>query len=601
MTPRVLTSSPFRVLLVGSFRSVVPEGWDSPLGSQGGFVDALAPEPYSLANGYLAAFANSDEEIRENCHIELLDLAEPLFIEDEREHVRFTEEDLLRILATEPDLVAFSTYCWNLQAVLDAASQLSVRRPGLRIVLGGRGVDGETERILVDNPGVDCAILGEGEPAFLEVLRRRGGHLDGIPGVVSRNGDEVSAGGPPRCLTDLDRIPSPYLTGVLQPPRNGVMLELSRGCLHRCGYCTWNADKELRFFGVERIEAEVRWALDQGHRLITLNDSAINYDTQRLREFVEAIGRADPEGRIHFTYNVRHELLDDLQLEALSRIPTHMVLLGVETLSSGPMAEVSREAVDRQNLFRRLGALAQATRPPVASIVLGLPGDDEESFRETLETLLERTRPRSPGTQPTIGAVLVSLLQVYRGSGLWARREELGLRFKEPGIPYLLESPSWPREALARTKRYLVRLMSENRENLKAAEAIVLMEALREVDPWLSKVRIGRLLEDWPLGTTHEGWTLTRMGLMRDTGDGFSLRFRWRESGEARVLLRRRGAGVRVEEESRLFSLDVRGLPGCEAPAGDIRSLGRQVREMLLAGEAAAAAAMKKRHSARTP
>jgi len=574
---------------------VVPEGWDSPLGSQGGFVDALAPQPYSLANGYLAAFARADDEVRKSCRIDLLDLAEPLLIEDEREHVRLTEVDHQRILDHEPDLVAFSTYCWNLHTVLEAAEALKRVRPGLCVVLGGRGVEGETERILLDHPSIDGAIVGEGELAFREILRRRGRDLSEIPGVFHRQGDRVLSGERSRCVSDLDEIPSPYLGGILQPPTNGVMLELSRGCLHRCGYCTWNADKELRYFGPKRIEAEVAWAVEQGHGLLTLNDSAINYDSDRLHGAVDAINRADPEGRIKLTYNVRHDLLDDSQLSALRRLPTHMVLLGVETLSAAPMAHVDRDPVDESGLEDRLRALARATRPPVVSIVLGLPGDDEESFRRTLERLLSWTQPRREGEPPAVGAVLVSLLQVYRGSGLWSRREELGLRFQQPGIPYLLESPSWSAEALARAKRHLVQLMSENRETLKAAEAIVLMEAQREVDPWLTRQRVRLLLHTWPLGAEREGWTLRTMGLVRDTGDGFSLRFLWHEGGEVRVLLRRRGPGPRGALETRLYSLELRRLPGCATSESSCRDLFGMVQQTLLEGEAEAAAMVKKR------
>lgn len=583
------TAGPFRVLLVGSFRSVIPEGWDTPLGGQGGFVDTLAPSPYSLANAVLQVFAEADERVRRTCRIERLDLAEPFYIEDEREHVELSREDLDRILAHEPDLVAFSTYCWNLDTVKRAANELKRRRPHLEVILGGRGTEGDPVSLLANAPAIDGAVLGEGEAAFVEVLLHRGERLAGIPGVVCRDGDRIVSGPPPRCIDDLDLIPSPYLAGALEPPADGMMLETSRGCLHRCGYCTWNAEKRLRFFGADRIAAEAAWALDHGHRHITLDDSAINYDTNRLRSLVGAFRSADPEGRIRLTYNLRHDLLDEEQIDLLSRLPTHMVLLGVETLSSPAMGQVDRAEVDVDRLGETLAALSRATRPPVVSVVLGLPGDDEESFfHTTLAPLLEWTRAPGDGP-PVVGTVLVSLLQVYPGSTLWSRRDELGLRFNEPGIPYLIESPDWPRDALARAKRRLVDLMAEHPDTLKAAEAIVLMDALREVDPWLSRRRVAGLLRSWPRGVTREGWTLERMGLMRDTGAGFSLRFAWHAGGEARVVLRRRRSSRRGSAETRLYSLSLRRLPGCTAPAGPCSWLEREVRRVLLEGEERAA------------
>jgi radical SAM superfamily enzyme YgiQ (UPF0313 family) len=572
-------------LLVGSFRSVVPEGLDSPLGSQGGFVDTLAPAPYSLANGYLKTFALAHAEVQRRWQIELLDLAEPLYLEDERDEVALGPEDLERVLAHEPDLVAFSTYCWNLEAVISLARELRRRAPELVILLGGRATEGDAAELLREAPWLDAAVLGEGELPFIDVLMSDGRALENIAGLVARGPRGITMGGPTRCVEQLDRIPSPYLTGILEPPLHGVMLELSRGCLHRCGYCTWNADKRWRAFGPSRIEAEVRWAAERGHRSITLNDSAINYDTETLRTHLEAIERGDPEGLIRLTYNLRHERLDAEQLELLARLPTHMVLLGVETLNPSAMAEVDRDPVERAALHERLTALSRAVMPPVVSIVLGLPGDSEAGFLDTLETLLEWTVSDRVDQLPVVGTVLVSLLQVYRGSTLWRRRRELGLVLHSPGIPYLIEGPGWPREALARVKRRLIELMDQHPDQLKAAEAIVLMEALRQGDPWLTRRRLAALLPSWPLGDSRGGWTLLRTGLLRDRGRGFSLRFAWRDGGEARLVLRRRTSDLRRPDETRLFTLSTESLPGCAAPPSALADLRQQVRALLLEGE----------------
>jgi len=35
----------------------------------------------------------------------------------------------------------------------------------------------------------------------------------------------------------LDDIPSPWLAGIVSPVKNAMMMELSRGCRHACGYC----------------------------------------------------------------------------------------------------------------------------------------------------------------------------------------------------------------------------------------------------------------------------------------------------------------------------------------------------------------------------
>ncbi len=580
-----------KALLVGAFRSMANEGDDGPFGGQGGFVDTLAPAPYSLANGYLKAFAEADPALSGRWRVELLDVVQPLDLEDEDEEVVFAEADADRILERDPDLVGFSAYCWNAGFVREAAAALRRRRPGLRIVVGGRATEGDPEGLLGDMPEVDALVVGEGELPFRELLLRGDGPWDGIRGVVSRAADgTIRSGGSPVHVGALDTIPSPFLSGALRPARDGVMMELSRGCLHACGYCTWNAAKRLRLFGPARVEAEIRWARERGHRHVTVTDSALNYDTAGMGATVAAIRRADPEGSVRFTYNIRHDHVTPEQLEVLAGLPTHMVLLGVETLSPAGMGEVSRAAVDVEALERTLSAVAEAVRPPVVSIVLGLPGDTEDGFRRTLDTLMGWTRPRASG-RPLAEAVLVSLLQVYRGSSLWRHRHALGLRVRERGIPYLIESPSWSREALARAKADLAKRMAAEPERLKAAEAVVLMESHGGASPWHTRRRVSELLGEWTAGEGRAGWALEKVGRPRDTGRGVLARFRFEQGGAVRLRFvhRReeaRGGGLL----SAYYHLYREPVPGPRPPERACRELEEAVLAAVRRGEARLAA-----------
>jgi radical SAM superfamily enzyme YgiQ (UPF0313 family) len=589
-SPSPAASDKLVVLLVGMFRSIEPEGRDGPYGSQGGFVDNLAPAPYSLANGYLKAFVSACPDLCERYDVRLVDLAEPLEPEDEREEARLSTRDVDRILAHRPSMVAFSTYCWNVDAVLQASPEIKARSPGVRVVLGGRSTEGDVRGLLASCPAIDAAVVGEGELAFREILRRDG--FEGIPGVLWRDGDHLRWGGAPRSVQVLDEIPSPLLTGVLSPARNAVMMELSRGCMHACGYCTWNSDKNLRHFSAERLGQEVAWAVRQGHQHVTLNDSAINYDTHRLRAFVDAVRRADPSGTLRFTYNVRHDVLSDEQHALLHDLPTHVALAGIETLSPRGMEAVDRQVVDVPALRDRLDGFARAVRPVVASIVLGLPGDDERTFLETLDTLLSWTEPRERGR--TVEAVLVSLLQVYRGSKLWQRREQLGLVSCEHGIPYLIESPSWSRDALAHCKAEIIRRIARDPERLKAAEALVLMREEGGLPVWLSPRVLGIVLRDWPEGREHEGWTLERVGLMRDTGQGALLRFRWAGGGRVRVRLLVNIAGPHH------YRVSLHPLAGTTIPDKAVDRLGMLVNAVVRRGEHRAAAYLADRGRTRS-
>ncbi len=555
------------VVLVGAFRRIVPEGGDTLFGSQGGFVDTIGPGPYSLATACLKAFALSDPEVAARYCIELVDLSEPLEIDGEREEVAVSQRDVQRVADLEPDMLGLSGYCWNLNAMAAVAKAVRARSPEAVIVLGGRAAEGDARALFDAIPELNALVLGEGEIPFRELLGCGLRESSPVAGVLWR-GAQITAHDAPRAVVEhLDSIPSPYQQNLVSPPPHGMMLELSRGCLNACGYCTWSAHKQLRRLSPERIESEVCWAHERGHRHITLLDSAINYDTPALRCAVDAIRRADPKGSIQFTYNVRHELLTSDQAQILARLPTHMVLCGVETLSVAGMAQVQRTPVDVSKLKSTLQMLSCAVRPAVASIILGLPGDSEQGFTSTLDTLLSWADPDS-GQSPFVGAVLVSLLQVYPGCALWKRREELGLRIRETGIPYLLEGPGWSREALARAKADLVRRMAAYPDRLKAAEAIVGMQA-DEPFASLSPSHVAAMMGPWKRGMQWRGWTLEGIARVRDTGVAVALRFRRRDGTGVRVRLVPRELRDDGHMRTATYALRMDPLSG-RAPAADV-------------------------------
>jgi len=74
--------------------------------------------------------------------------------------------------------------------------------------------------------------------------------------------------GRPVALSDLSAIPSPYLSGYLDVPDDGMlMVEVSRWCPYSCSFCLYgrNLGSKLgnRYFGLERVLAEIRWGRER--------------------------------------------------------------------------------------------------------------------------------------------------------------------------------------------------------------------------------------------------------------------------------------------------------------------------------------------------
>jgi len=95
------------------------------------------------------------------------------------------------IMEHEPDVVLFSVYIWNRDMVFRVMGDVRKVLPGVILGAGGPEVSWTAEKDLRAHPELDVVVAGEGELAFVEMVRRlaAGEALAGIPGVFARDGE----------------------------------------------------------------------------------------------------------------------------------------------------------------------------------------------------------------------------------------------------------------------------------------------------------------------------------------------------------------------------------------------------------------------------
>jgi hypothetical protein len=371
------------------------------------------------------------------------------------------------ILASDPEVVGLSLFCWDLDAFEPVAHRIRELAPGVRLVAGGPSVTFAPRTVLARMPALDAALLGEGEETLAEVLGRGLEAADTIPGLVWRAADgglRETAPRPP--ISDLGALPSPYLAGLVDPPRSNLMLEYSRGCAFRCKYCAWkNFMGKVRYFPVTAMREHVRFAVERGCDHVFLLDSALNFDEARMRALADVIRAEVPDQRVAFSFFVSHQHFRPEQVEILAGIRPHEVNVGLESVDPGVLRSIGRSPLDEARFEATLDALG-ALGPVTLSVILGIPTDSLDGFRRTLD-YLARLRARRPDR---LKAVRVFWMIVTPGSAFDGQREELGIETVRPGAPYLRASASFPERDLAQA----VRLMLEHE-----ARDLVLWE-----DPW---------------------------------------------------------------------------------------------------------------------
>ncbi len=157
------------------------------------------------------------------------------------------------LILKEPVMLCLSNYSWNFELAYKMATLAKQRYPKLTVVFGGPNfpiVDGERFDYLSKRPTIDFYIQLEGEVGFVALtqalqkfnfdnqkLKASGEKIVNCSYVY--DGQVVT--GPVERIKDINAIPSPYLTGVLDGFFSMPlvpMFETTRGCPFSCSFCS---------------------------------------------------------------------------------------------------------------------------------------------------------------------------------------------------------------------------------------------------------------------------------------------------------------------------------------------------------------------------
>jgi len=348
-----------------------------------------------LAAGMLQSFAHTLPAIRDAFEFQPF-----LFMRERPESILARYED--------PAVAAFSVSIWNFNLSIEVARRVKQRYPDCLIIFGGAQVPFEAADFLERHSFVDITVRGEGEQTFADILLRLPESRDfsGIAGIsfrdpasgaCVRNREERSL------PDDLDVYPSPYLEGAFDhlfkayPAMHfQAIVETNRGCPFQCSYCSWGQgglSKRFRFFGLERIRKIADWCAARKIAYVFCADSNFGMfkrDLEIARAFADAKARSGgyPEKfRVCYAKNAE-ETVFEIGTLLHSRDMEKGMTLSRQTNNATAAALVGRKNI-RMDVFTALQKRYNSADIPVyTELILGLPGESYESFREGLEEIM---------------------------------------------------------------------------------------------------------------------------------------------------------------------------------------------------------------------
>lgn len=348
------------------------------------------------------------------------------------------------------DIICFSCYIWNISEILKLIRDLRLVLPKVRFVLGGPEVSFETQELMFNYPELDAVVQGEGEAAFLELLRtwKAGQNPDIIPGVVWRYHGKIISNPERMPLPDLSQLPDPYLSEEKLENRL-VYVETSRGCPFNCQYCLSSVKSGVRFLEPERFRRIFRRLLKYGARTIKFVDRTFNVRKDHAFQILDIVREEyiyanDPQG-IRMHCEIAGELLDEEWVSYLKKYPRGLLQLEIGVQSTNPTTLENIARSQRfENWQKYVKELRLTTKIPLhLDLIAGLPGENWDNFRISFNDVYE--------VQPNM--LQLGFLKVLKGSGLRQKAKQYELIYQSDPPYTILQTKDLSHSELLQLKR----------------------------------------------------------------------------------------------------------------------------------------------------
>ncbi|WP_196001321.1 B12-binding domain-containing radical SAM protein [Clostridium sp. 1001271B_151109_B4] len=334
------------------------------------------------------------------------------------------EKVLEEIIKEKPDVVAFSTYIWNVEMVKRLSNLIKIVNKDIKILYGGPEVSYDSLNILKELNG-DYLIEGEGEKTYKEFIEYCLGERDvrNIRGLYFKEGNEVIGNGN-RPLMSMNEIVFPYKMDE-DLDNKIVYYEASRGCPFNCKYCLSSTTHGVRFLDIERVKKELQFFIDKKVRLVKFVDRTFNCNFKFSTAIWEFLINAETKTQFHF--EISADILKPEELELLRKAPKDRFQfeVGVQTTNDDVLNRINR-FVNFSDIKEKVVELLEIKNiKQHLDLIAGLPGEDIVSFKKSFNDVYS-IEPEE---------IQLGFLKLLRGSSMREEAEEYGMKYS-PYPPY---------------------------------------------------------------------------------------------------------------------------------------------------------------------
>lgn len=311
----------------------------------------------------------------------------------------------------QPHILGCSNYTWNSNLSYYFCSLVKSLDPNVITVYGGTNYPFDPapqQKFLEARPDLDFHIYYEGERAFAGLMERVlgsasrqevfGSPIDSCQFIDRHTGALISGPTLPR-IQNLDDIPSPYVTGLLDKFFDGnltPLVETTRGCPFTCNFCNayHSYFNKVNKFSDGYVQDELAYIAAKGAKLgvghITFADNNFGMIPRDFKtaQYLSALQSKYgwPSSITFWTgKNAKERVIDVTKILG----NTVSISMSVQSMDSTVLKNVGRDNIKLDHFQAIAEHLNAEGRPQHAEVIVPLPGETIQTHIDGLNKLLD--------------------------------------------------------------------------------------------------------------------------------------------------------------------------------------------------------------------
>lgn len=316
-----------------------------------------------------------------------------------------------------PDFVGISVRTPAFNRAIEIAAR--AKSFGAKVILGGPHVSALPVESLKASENIDGVIVGEGEYAFLNLVSNP--NWSEIKGLVYKEDNKIITNPPAEILNDLDLLPFParHLLeeksyygipeyGFIIPSgQNFWTICSSRGCPFKCTFCSSSNifGRKLRYRSAKNIFDEIIQGYNKGVKYFVFIDDSFGLNKKITSELCNLIIK----NNLKITWCCQTRVTIPLETMLLMKqAGCILISYGVES-GSKKILENIEKGVTKEMVRKGIENAKKAGLLVKAYFIVGLPGEGEKEFRESLKF----------AKSVDIDYLWLSTFTIFPGSYIW--------------------------------------------------------------------------------------------------------------------------------------------------------------------------------------